>query len=143
MSKASENFKKYLKTYLLTFAISFLAGCGLFCLFFFLPKDSMTVVGALNASSIVGVILFSLGLLSFIANAGTFDSMSYGFYQLGSSMFGKKANKHHDFQAYKEEKIAKRKASANYFWPILISSVPFLIVTTVLLIIVETIMPDL
>ena len=138
MSKFSENFKKYLPSYLLTIGISFLAGVVVFLLIFFLSKNKMTVVGALNSVAISAVILLSLGILSFVANAGTFDSMSYGFYQLGSSMFGKKANKYHDFNSYREEKNIKRKASANYYWAFIFASIPFVIASTVLLIIVET-----
>ena len=138
MSKFSENLKKYLKAYLFTFVISFLFGALVFVLIFFLSKNKMTVVGALNSSAISAVILLSFGILAFVSSCGMFDSMTYGFSQLGSSMFAKKANRHHDFQSYREEKMAKRQASANYYVAILFASVPFVIAATVLLIIVET-----
>ena len=137
MSKFSDNFKKYLQAYIATFVVSFLVGVVIFLLVFFLSKNKMTLVGAINSSAISGVILFSLGVLAFVSNMGMFDSLTYGFNQLGSSLFGKKANKFHDFNEYRDEKIMKRKVSANYYWPILISSIPYIIALVILEIILH------
>ena len=125
MSKFTENFKKYLPQYFLVFFISFIAGATIFLLIFFLSKNKMTIAGALNSSAISFVILFSLGILAFVARCGTFDSMSYGFSQLTSSMFAKKANRHHDFNEYKEDKRMKRSVTPNTWVAILFSSIPF------------------
>ena len=125
MSKFTESFKKYWMKYLIAFFISFLVGATIFLLLFFLSKNKMTLVGALNSSAISFVILFSFAILAFVGSTGMFDSLSYGFSQLGHSMFGKKANQLHDFNEYKQNKNAKRMVTPRFWVAMLFSSIPF------------------
>lgn len=87
---------------------------------------------AINGSSISAVILLGLGGLMFVANEGFFDIFSYGFKQVGSSLFGKKPNENNDFAGYKEQGKIKRESKPKIFISILISGIVFLVTMIVL-----------
>lgn len=132
MGKVKDNIKKYLPQHLIILLISFVIGVVIFLLLFFLSKNKMTLLAAVNSSAISGVILFSFGILASVNSAGAFDSLTYGFNQLSSSLFAKKANRYNDFNEYRNAKIEKRKNGAYYFLPIIVSSIPFFIALVVL-----------
>ncbi|MBO6280212.1 MAG: DUF3899 domain-containing protein [Bacilli bacterium] len=130
MKKIIENIKKNLKTYIWTFIISTLVGLGVFLFFYFFQKQ--TYVGALNGAGVAFAALFGIGILCWLGRFGAYDTMSYGFVQMITSMFGKEANKHNDFSAYKQEKNARRKLSSNYYFVIMFVSLLFLITFVIL-----------
>ncbi len=100
------------KPYIIALIISIIIGTGVF-LAFFLPKKNM--YAALNATVFAGVILLSIGGLSYVAKEGFFDFASYGFKQLGFMIFGRKPNAYNDYPGYREYKNETRKNQSNYF----------------------------
>ena len=134
-NKFVANFRKFFVAYLWTFIISIVVGITVFLLLFFLGPNQISMIGALDGSTIAALALLGIGGLAFIANQGMFDSFSYGFGQLGSAIFAKKANKYNDYQGYLEKKRAIRASSPKYFMAILFASIPYLIATLILFII--------
>ena len=125
MSKFTDNVKKYLKTYLFTAAISFVIGVVVFLLYYFL-RDR-TLIAAIDGVTMAGIILLGGGLLCLVAHFGAFDTMSYGFRQMFTSMFAKEANKFNDMAEYKEDRNKKRAASSHYYYVMMIVSLLFFI----------------
>ncbi len=113
MGKFKENFKKNIKAYIITAIVAFVIGAIIFILYFFLTYKDLH--SALNGVSIAGIALVGIGGLMWVAGEGTFDSMSYGFKQMFTSAFNKKANKYNDFYAYKEDKRIKRETAPKVF----------------------------
>ena len=136
MNKFTMNFRKFLKIYLISFGISLFIGLTIFFIFFFV--NSQSIVAALNGATVAFVVLLAAGALAFVARNGMFDSLSYGFSQLFTSMFSKKANKYNDFNAYKDEKAQKRTSSPNIYLAVLLASLIFGIATLVLFIIIKS-----
>lgn len=135
MNRFTMNFKKFLKIYIISFVISILVGATIFLIYFFVKNQ--TLIDAVNAATIAFVSLLGAGLLALMARSGMFDSFSYGFSQLFTSMFSKKANTYNDFSAYREEKITKRSASPSIYLAIIFASILFGIATLVLFIILK------
>ena len=131
MQKIKEDILKNLKVYIITLIISLALGTGLFLTFFLLNKG---IAGAIDGTGIPGAILLGVGILCWVGRLGTFDSMSYGFSQMFTSMFGRKANKFNDFNAYKDDKNTKRKSASHYYLVIMIVGALFLIALGVLMI---------
>ena len=127
------NFKKYRLVYLISALISLLVGVGIF-LAYFLTHDS-TMYAAINGSSLSAVIVLGIGGLMFVANEGFFDIFSYGFKQVGASLFSKKPNENNDFASYKENANIKRQDKPKIFLSILFSGVLCLLAMVVLRII--------
>ena len=113
--------KKFYKSYLISLGIFFAIGLTIFLIFFF-------VLSPIDGATLSSVILLGLGGLMFVANEGFFDIFSYGFKQLGTAMFRKKANDENDFPNYKEQKRTKREETPKYFLSALAVGVIFLIV---------------
>ena len=90
---------------------------------------------SINASSLSAVILICVGGLMFVSNEGFFDIFAYGFKQLGTTMFGKKANANNKFYEYKEEKKVQRETKPKIFLSVLVAGGIFLIAMIVLRII--------
>lgn len=124
-----EQFKvhmiRFWKDYLISFIIALILGVVIFLLFFLLR--SRTLYDALNAATMSGVIILCFGGLIFISSFGFFDLLSYGANQTLHFVFGRKANKYHDYPNYVEEKRKKREHSAHIFIPFLIVSILFFI----------------
>ena len=127
------NFRKYLKAYLITFFVSLAIGVVIFSLFFFI--NSQTLIAATDGASVAFIVLISCGALAFVARQGMFDSFTYGFGQMFSSMFAKKANKMNDYHSYLDEKKAKREATPSLFLAIILAALIFGIIALVLFII--------
>ena len=123
MGKITDNIKIHLKTYIIVTIASLIVGAIIFCLYFFLKEK--TLVAALDGTGMAGVILLGAGLLCILSRFGAFDTMSYGFKQLFTSMFAKEANKYHDMVEYKEEQDKKRKTSSHYYVPMMLVSLLF------------------
>mgnify|MGYP003295167500 CR=1 FL=1 len=125
-----ENKFRFLKTYIITIIISLIVGVAIFLIYFLV--NNKTLYAAINGTSIAAIVLLSIGGLMFVGNEGFFDFASYGFKQVGSSMFGKKGNEKNDFVGYKQEAKENRKNKAKLFIPILVSGAVFLIAMIVL-----------
>ena len=127
-----ENKKKSIdwKIYIIAAIIALAIGAGIFCLYFFL--NNMTIIAACNASIVAGVSLVGLGALIVLARLGTFDTFTYGFMQLGSSMFGRQPKKYNDMVEYKQAKYDERKEKSKYYFAIMIVGALFFIATLVL-----------
>ena len=135
MNKIIDNIRKFLKLYITTFVISIIIGVTIILLFYFLQGQS--IVSILNGATIAFVIFLSFGGLAFVTRQGMFDSLSYGFNQLFSSMFGKDANKYNDFNTYKDDKNSKRTSSPHLYLLFLLVGLIFAIVTAILFIVVK------
>lgn len=125
MKKIIENIRKFLKIYVITFLISSLIGLGIFLTFYFVEGQTMT--GSINGTGVAFISLLGIGILLWIGHLGAFDTMSYGFKQMFTSMFNKEANKYNDFVAYKDDKNSKRKVSSKYYFVMMFVSIIFLI----------------
>ena len=87
-----------------------------------------TLIAAIDGVTMAGIILLGGGLLCLVAHFGAFDTMSYGFRQMFTSMFAKEANKFNDMAEYKEDRNKKRAASSHYYYVMMIVSLLFFIV---------------
>ena len=133
------NFRRYFVHYLVTFIISLVVGALIFLLVFFFGPNQNTFIGALDGLTIAFLCLLGVSGLGFIANQGMFDSFTYGFNQVTTSWFNKKANKYNDYLGYLEKKKVSRASSPRYYMGILFSSIPFFIATIVMFILSKTI----
>ena len=93
------------------------------------------MISAINGVSIAAIVLLGVGGLIFVSFEGFFDIFSFGFKQLGTSMFGKKGNETKDFAGYKEQNRIKREEQPKIFLPIIIAGLVFLLAMIVLRII--------
>ena len=113
--KLVESFKKHRTGFLIVTIVSLVIGITIFLLFFFVIR-SQTIVGAVDGAGVAGLALLAVFGLAWLSRAGAFDTISYGFGQMFTSMFARKANKYNDFADYKEQKNTKREvASLSYF----------------------------
>lgn len=133
-------FRKDFKYYLIAAAITLAIGIGFFCLFFFLRGRTIGhgLVNWQDSLMIVGVILLCCGGLMAVAHEGFFDIFSYGFKQLGSSMFAKNAKTYNDFPGYKEDKKQKRNTSPKYFAVVLVVAAVFLVAALVVYLVLKS-----
>ncbi len=93
------------------------------------------MIAAINGSSISAFVLLCVGGLVFVSYEGFFDIFSFGFKQLGSSIFGKKGNETKDFAGYKEQNREKREVQPKIFISILIAGLVYLLIMIILRII--------
>ena len=119
--------KLNLKPYIIAGIISLLLGGFIFILFSVILKKS-PVDGAGYAS----IILVSAAGLIWVVREGFFDIFTYGFRQLGATLFSKTPNEYNDFAGYKEVKFAKREKRSKYFISVAIVGGLFLLATIVL-----------
>ena len=116
MKKLIASIKKYPKSFIITAIIDLIIGAVLFILFYCVFVSKYTFVGALNGTGVSGLSLIAVFGLAWLSRNGAFDTISYGFGQMFTSMFARKANKYNDFADYKEQKNTKREiASLSYF----------------------------
>ena len=125
------NIKKYPRLYLITLVIGLVLGFGIFCIFYFWFSHQK-IIGALNGTGVAGAILLAFFGFGWLARNGAFDTISYGFNQMFSSMFGRKANKYNDMVDYKEQKNTKREAGPTAYVSFLFSGLLYLIAFSVL-----------
>ena len=120
------------KAHIITAIISIIIGTGIF-LAFFLTKRSL--YGAFNGVTYAAISLIGGGVLYWVAREGFFDFVSYGFKQLGTMMFSKKANELNNFSVYKEYKNELREKKAKCYITVILVGVLFLIATIIIAII--------
>lgn len=125
MGKIIENIKKNLKTYSIALIISLLVGVAVFLIFFFVQNQ--TIAASLNGTGIAFAILFGGATLILLQTLGAFDTFSFGFKQVASSMFGKDANKYNDYAQYKEDKRSVRSNAPKTYIAVYLASLLFLI----------------
>ena len=130
MRKVLERMRQYWKVNLMAFLISLGIGAIIFCLFYFL--NNQTIVSAVNGAAVGAVVVFSLGVLSWLAHLGAFDTFSFGFKQLGSMIFARDARRDGSFPEYKENKRLKREETSYYFLSMLLAAIVLSIVLIVL-----------
>ena len=136
MGKFTENIKKHLMTYLLSFSISILVGVAVFLIFFFV--QGQTITASLNGTGIAFAIVFAGGALVWLHSLGAFDTFAYGFKQVANSMFSKEANRYNDFSQYKQDKRDERVNAPRTYYVILSASFVFLIAFIILEIVKST-----
>ena len=128
-----ENKKFNIKPYIIAGAISLVVGAVIFLLFFFLKDRSLRV--AIDGASYAGIILITISLLIIVTRFGFFDIFSYGFKQLGASMFNKNASKYNDFPGYKQQINSIRVKRPKYYFSILLIGLLFIIAAIIMLLI--------
>ena len=124
--------KVNLKPYLIAGIISFVLGVFIFILIFLI----------LNKPAVDGLAFASLALLAssgliWVAREGFFDIFSYGFKQLGNSMFSKKPNEFNNYSEYKNAKNEVREKRSKYFISVAIVGAFFLLATIIVFIILK------
>ena len=122
--------KLNLKPYIISGIISLLFGAFIFILFFIILKMSV-----LDGTGFAAILLLASAGIIWVTREGFFDIFSYGFRQLGSTIFSKKPNEFNDFAGYKEMKFSLREKRSKYYISIAIVGALFLLVTVILSII--------
>lgn len=122
-----------IKPYIIAGVISLIIGAVIFVLFFFLKDKSLRV--AIDGASYAGIILIAISLLILITRFGFFDIFSYGFKQLGASMFNKNATKYNDYPGYKQEMNNTRIKKSKYYISILLIGLLFIVAAIIMLLI--------
>lgn len=125
------------KSFIVTFLVGLIIGGVIFCLYFFIK--GMTLINAINACSISGVSLFGVALIVIITRLGAFDTFSYGFKQMLSSMFGRDPNVYNSLADYKLEKYDQRKKKKASYIMFFLDGLLFFLAVIVLEIILHTI----
>ena len=135
MNKLIESIKRYPKSFIISGIIGVMIGFIVFAIFYF-AIGGMTLIGAINGTGVGAVVVLAIFAFAWLGRNGAYDTMSYGFKQMFTSMFGKNANKYHDFNEYKNEKNAKREfANLSYFSYLAVSflyAIPFAILEILL-----------
>ena len=136
MKKIWASFKSEIKTNIIIMVVSLLVGFAFFALYVWVWHKTFSISHCADACTIVFIILFSFSILTLLTRWGTYDSLSYGFYQLGHFMFNSKRDKKYtDLIDYKEQKMAQREIKGHYYLSFLFVSLVFLMATIVFLII--------
>ena len=111
-----EFFFKGLKTTLIYLLISSALSVCVFCLYYYLMLDKLgPYIAPINASAIVSISFIGFGVLVILTRWGAFDTFSYGFSTMFSSMFAKKVKQYDDLVQYKKIKSIKRDVAPNYY----------------------------
>ena len=126
------NLKKHFKAYLIAAIIALIMGLIPFLLFLLIEGN------ALDGVTVAAVLLLGFGGLMFVGHEGFFDIFAYGFKQMGTAMFGKKANANNDFPGYKEDKRIKREEGPKIFLSFLAVGGVFLLALIILKIVFFT-----
>ena len=130
-----KNFYFKYKPHIITFTISMVFGVGVFLLYFYLKGAHF--IDAINASSVVGIVLIGGGLLVILTRLGAFDTFVYSFKQLFSSMFAKEANRHNSMADYKLQKYDERKTKKRTYLAIFLAGLIFFFAAIILMVILE------
>lgn len=123
MKRLLAHIRKHFKAYLVTFIVALAIGLGIFLTFYFLHKSKY--IGAMDGTGVAFLALTGIALLIWIGKLGAYDSMSYGFKQMFTSMFGRNPSKYNDFAGYKEEKSQQRKSSSKLYFAMLFVAILF------------------
>lgn len=137
MKKLLFSIRKNPKSFVISAIVASLVGLVVFSIFYFV-LGKLSLVGAINGSGIAGAVLASFFVLAWLARNGAFDTMSYGFKQLFTSMFNREANKYNDFAEYKQDRNTKREAASLSYFSYLAVSIIFFITFAILEIVIHT-----
>ena len=121
-----------LKPYIIAGIVSFILGVFIFILIFLILKKP--AVDGLAFGTLA--LLASSGLI-WVAREGFFDIFSYGFKQLGHSMFSKKPNEFNNYSEYREAKNEVREKRSKYYISVAVVGAFFLIITIIVYIILK------
>ena len=116
-----------LKPYIIAGITSLILGAFIFVLVSVILKRPVA-----DGAGYASIILISAAGLIWIIREGFFDIFSYGFRQLGATLFSKKPNEYNDFASYKEMKYSKREKRSKYFISVAIVGALFLLATIIL-----------
>ena len=122
--------KRNLKPYLIAGIISLAVGGIISTLIILLSR-----LGVVDGFAFASLALLASSGLIWIAREGFFDIFSYGFSQLGRSMFSKKPNEFNNYSEYKSAKNTEREKKSKYYISVAIVGAFFLLVTIILFII--------
>lgn len=114
MKRAFHQIRKHWVTNLVAAIISLGVFAGIFCWVFF-SRYNEEIVAAVDGATFGTMAVLLFGLLSWVAHLGAFDMVAFGFKQLFSSLFAKKANRDGEFPDYKQAKTEKRINSSYAF----------------------------
>lgn len=114
MKRAFHQIRKHWVTNLVAAIISLGVFAGIFCWVFF-SRYNEQIVAAVDGATFGTMAVLLFGLLSWVAHLGAFDMVAFGFKQLFSSLFAKKANRDGQFPDYKQAKTEKRINSSYAF----------------------------
>lgn len=114
MKRAFHQIRKHWVTNLVAAIISLGVFAGIFCWVFF-SRINEEIVAAVDGATFGTMAVLLFGLLSWVAHLGAFDMVAFGFKQLFSSLFAKKANRDGEFPDYKQAKTEKRINSSYAF----------------------------
>jgi len=123
-------FYKKNKGYIWMTVFSAILGTGIFCLVYFLKKQ--TIIASIDATAIAGVSLIFFGLLILVTKLGAFDTFAYGFRQLGTSIFSAKPNAYNSMADYKMAKYEIRSKKKPTFLAMMAVGMLFIIACIVL-----------
>ena len=112
-TKKRQALLKALKWQVITGLIAVAIGAGIFLLYYYIRGAKL--INAVNGFALTTIVLFSSATFMVLARFGAFDTFSYGFKQLFSSMFGKDANRYNNMADYKQEKYDERKSKQKLF----------------------------
>ena len=114
MKRAFQQIRKHWVTNLIAAIVSLAVFAGIFCWVFF-SRFNEEIIAAIDGATFGTMAVLLFGLLSWVAHLGAFDMVTFGFKQLFSSLFAKKANRDGEFPDYKEAKTEKRINSSYAF----------------------------
>lgn len=136
MSKIRDNLRSHLIAYIVTAIIAAIIGTTIVLLFYFLNSKILRDLS--NGFTIAFASLVGLGGLMWLANLGAFDTLSYGFMQLFTSAFAKKANKYNDYAGWSHHKKMSRSTSAHLHFSFILVGLLFAIGIIVVEIIIHS-----
>lgn len=128
------------KSFIITFLFGLLFGAVIFCLYFFLK--SRALIDAINACSISAVALLGGGLLVVITRLGAFDTFSFGFKQLITSMFNRDPNAYNSLADYKLQKFDERKKKKATYLMLFAAGFVYILAVIILEIILKVILKN-
>lgn len=137
MRKLFISLRKYPKAFIITMIVGLLVGLTVFLIYYF-AIFNQTIVGALNGTGVAGAVLVAAFVLAWLSRNGAFDTLSYGFGQMFTSMFARKANKYNDFADYKQQKNTKREVASMAYVTLLLDGFIYLIAFGILEIVFHT-----
>lgn len=124
-------FKKYWKQYIIAMLICVAIGGVIFSLVYFLNNRSDIALS--NGLTLAGGVLMAIGAMMWISKQGFFDFVSYGFKQMGASLFNRQNPiKYDDLPTYKQEQNKKRNSSPDFWFPVLVTGLLILIPAIIL-----------
>ncbi len=136
MKKVFEQIRKHWLTNLITFLISLTIGVAIF-LVMFLTRNR-TIIAAIDGVTVGGLVILAMGLLCWLSFLGAFDLLTFGFKQLGNTLFSKDPRKAGHFEEFQDEKRQKRLSSSYNFIAMMAAGLLILIAIPILEIIYKT-----